>query len=478
MGTKRFQDEKFNWYLSRNLFSSYYQELQPFLLKALRFSRLRLIKKNRILLLYIQLSMAKNLSGCYKAIQDGKKEIKRIKKKIHSEINEDKKVKLEQKLEGIQIRVFAHKNVVRIIKTIIDGIVWRNLKFDRSILRLIASNRITGYIDINEPGFRGVLNIAKSIVWHRKSVVIINDISNFLRVGDLTEISKLGILIHESKAKGRRVRNIFSLLQDIKKTSKMSKQSERLLKAQTAISHRKIFIDNDQTVKIRDLKVPFKNYLNDVKKIILKAKREGFCSKKISDYLVVSCQDLIQSIKLKRNGKIKDWTDFKTAEDWEKKDFILPFTNTDSFYKNEDFFIPNMTPYSIFPFASKICSELLSGRLILTARLNISKVYGYFEENGWGVDGTSVDEFVKRGQKVESLYPDIYEAYHYDETLCVLNRGRFNLSIPATLIFRIGMDFMAAATILLEAEEVFKQAVPFKDEMSAINILGERKTWK
>lgn len=474
----QFQDTDFSWYLSRNLFSSYYKDFQSSLLRVLRFSRLRPVKRNRILLLYLQLSMAKNLSGCYKTIQEGKKEIKRIKNRIKSEINQNEKARQNEQLEGIQIRIFAHRNIARIIKTIVDGIVWRNLKFDRSILRLIASNRKTGYIDIKEPGFKGVLNIAKHIVSYRKSVVIINDISNFLRVGDLTEISKLGILIHESKARGRKVRNIFSLLQDIKKISKMSKQSERLLKAQTAISHRKIFFDNDQTIKIRDLKVPFKNYLKDVKKIILKAKRKGFFSKKISEYLVVSCLDLVKVVQLNRNRKIKDWTDFKTSEDWEDKDFILPFTNTDSFYKNEDFFIPNMTPYSIFPFTSRICSELLSGRLILTARLNISKVYGYFEENDWVVDGITVDEFAKRGKKIESLYPDIYEAYHYDETLCVLNRGRFNLSIPATLIFRIGMDFMSAETILLEAEEIFKQAVPFKDEMSAINILGERRIWK
>jgi len=343
---------------------------------------------------------------------------------------------------------------------------------------LIASNRKTGYIDINEPGFRGVLNIAKSMAWHRKNVVIINDLSNFLRVGDLTEFSKLGILIHESKAKGRRIKNIFTLLQDVSRVSKISKQSERLLKIQTAITHKKIFIDNNQTVKIKDIKVPFENYLRDVKKIILKAKKEGFFSKKISDCLIVSCLDLIKSIQLMQIGKIRDWKHFKTTEDWDEADFIFPFSNTDSFYKNEDYFIPNMTPYSIFPFPSKICLELLSGRLILAARLNISKVYHYFEENGWEVEGISLDKFIKRGKKLESLYPDIYEAYHHDETLCILKRGKFNLAIPATIIFRIGMDFMTEKTILLEAEHTYKKAVPFKDEWSAINILGERNIWK
>ena len=473
-----FKDNNFNRYLSRNLFSSYFKELQSFLLRILRLTRLSFVKKNRILLFYIQLSIAKSLTGCFKVIQEGKKEIKRLKNKIKNEINQKKRTRLEKKLEDIQIRLFANKNIARILKTIVDGIVWRNIHFDRSILRLIATNRITGYVDINEPGFRGVLNIAKSFTWHRKNVVIINDLSNFLRVGDLTEISKSGIFIHESKAKGKKIRNIFTLLQDVSRTSKITKQSERLLKVQTAITHRKIFLNSNQTVHIRNIKVPFKNYLNDVKKIILRAKSEGFFSKKITDYLVVSCFDPIKGVELKRKGKIEDWNDFKTAEDWDNTDFILPFTNTDTFYKNEDFFIPNWTPYSIFPFSSKICLELLSGRLLLTAILNISKIYHYFEENDWEVDGISLDEFIRRSQKIKSLYPNIYEAYNYDETLCVLKKGKFNLAIPATIIFRIGMDFMSAETILLEVKRIYKEAVPFDDKWNSINILGERGIWE
>lgn len=308
--------------------------MQSFLLKILKFTRLRLVKKNRVLILYIQLAIAKYLTGCYRAIQESNIEIKRLKNIIKSEINQRNKTLLEQKLESLQIRLFAHKNIVRILKTIVDGIVWRNICFDRPILRLIASNRITGYIDVNEPGFIGVLDLAKYIVWHKKSVVIINDLSNFLRIGDVTEITKSGIYVQESKGKGRKIKNIFTLLKDLRKASKISKQSERLLRVQTAISHRKIIVDNQQTIQIRNLKMPFINYLNDVKKIISKAKRDGFYSRKITDYLSVSCLDTIKSVQLIREGKIKDWNDFKTTEDWESTDFIIPFENTDTFYKN------------------------------------------------------------------------------------------------------------------------------------------------
>ena len=419
------------------------------------------------------------MTECFRAIQYGKSEIRKLKIEIRGANSQSERDGLERKLEDIQIRVFANKNLARILKTIVDGMVWRNIGFDRPIMRLIASNRKTGFIDITEPGFVGVLKIAKSIMWNRKSVVIINDLSNFLRVGDLTEITKFGVFIHEIKAKGGKIRNIFSLLHGMGSPSEISKQTERLLKVQTAITHRKILIDRTRTVHIRDIKVPFKHFISDVRKIIMKARKEGFYSKKIADYLVVSCIDLFQSVKLTREGEIKDLKKFRTAEDWDDADFIIPFSNTDSFYKNEDFFVPNMTPYSIFPFASGVCLELLSGRLILTARLNISKIYRYFEENGWIVVGISMDEMLKRVKKIKSLYPNIYEVYdNYDETLCVLRREKFNLAIPGTWIFRIGMDFMSAETILLEAEDIYKAAVPFKDEITTTNLLKERHIWK
>jgi len=112
----QFKDKNFNLYLSRNLFSSYYRELQPFLLRTLRYSRLCLIKKNRILLLYIQIAVAKYLTGCYKAIQDGKGKIKRLKNKIKNETNQQKKVSLEEKLEGIQIRYLLIKTLLESLK--------------------------------------------------------------------------------------------------------------------------------------------------------------------------------------------------------------------------------------------------------------------------------------------------------------------------------------------------------------------------
>ena len=470
-----FHDEFFNQRLSRNIFSSYYKDFLKFLYKALLFSRLPLLRRNKTFILHIQFRLANFLDGCFAAIKEGKVEAKKLKVKIGEETNKDAKSELIEALDGIQTRFFAHKNLARIAKYIADGIAWRKLNYDRSVIRLLSSNRRTVSINVNEPGFKGVLNVARGLTAQHRSCVIINDLTNFIRIGDLTEIYKKSVYIHECKQKGKRIRNIFTLLHDIKKVNNIGRQSDQLLTAQTAITHRVIIVNSKQTVRIKEIDIPFHDFLKDIKRVISKANKNGYSSKLISSYLSVSCLNLKELIQQK---KVEEWKKFQRADNWDDKDFVVPFTNTDTFYKNEDFFIPNWTPYSIFPFSAKMCLGLLSGNLILTALLNLSNLYEYFRENGWEVEGLSEGQFIRRYDPGLPLVPNMETAYQYDETLCVLKRGAFHLAIPATWIFRIGMDFVSPKTILLEAEKIFHEAVPPQSDMVAINITREKKVWK
>ena len=93
--------------------------------------------------------------------------------------------------------------------------------------------------------------------------------------------------------------------------------------------------------------------------------------------------DIIKSGENAQKENRDIWENYETNEEWDESDIIIPVLNIDFFYKSEDYFIPNMTPYTVFPFPSKICIELLNGRLLLVAKLNISEVYRLFEKNGW-----------------------------------------------------------------------------------------------
>jgi hypothetical protein len=424
-----------------------------------------------------QKKLAQELMDCGKALSKAKVEIKKIKRKLIQERDENLKSDLKNKLEQMETIKFANQNVNRIIKIIMDGIAWRNMDYNRPILRIMAENKPSGRIDINDSGFKGLLRLADAIMHSQKSIILINDLTNFIRIGDLTEKIKKNVFIHESKRRGKKLVNIFSIIKDINTNRGVSKQSFRLFKVQTAITHKKIFLDGKKEVNIQDVNIKFKNHLKKVKKIIKKAKHKGFCSATITDHLIITCVDIIKVVELIREKKCTYEDVFQFNSEWNESDFVLPFQNLDFFYKNEDYFIPNMTPYSVFPFPVKYCYELMSGRLLLRARLNITKLCEVFRNEGWEVDLVDIDNFVKKARKSGKIFPEISKMFEHDETILTLKKHSFNLSIPAVLLFRIGMDFMSAETLLDEVESIYEIAIKGKDEMNMINNLGEKKVW-
>ena len=473
-----FFDKNFNRYLARNLSSSYYQNFQPGLIRILRFSRLRFIKRNKLFLLYLQRNIAKNLSEIEKAISYGNTEINKLEEKLLIEKNENARNQIRKNVENYEIQLFANKNIRRVLRSLADGIAWRNLKFDRSIIRLMAENKSPGHIDINQKGFQGTLSLASLIVMKMKSVVIVNDLTNFIRIGDLVEIGKEGIFVHEIKKRGRKVVNIFSLIKDFKKKWGISSQSYRLLKVQTAVTHKKIVLKNGKAVSISLLKLPFKNHLKEVLKIIKLAKKKGFYFKKINDYLSVSCSYILKVIELANLENRDIWKDWEIDEGWNESDEIVPFQNFDFYYKSDDYFVPNMTPYTVFPFPAKICIELLNGNLQLVAKLNISEIYKLLKKNGWTVIPINLENIAEKIMEFKSRPPNMQNSYDFDETVCILKRGVFNLAVPSIWIFRIAMDFMSVETLIEELEEIYSKAIPFKNEWSSFNILGEQKIWR
>ncbi len=424
-----------------------------------------------------QKNLAAKLMDCSRALSDATVKIKRLRKRINEEDNDGEKNELISRLEQIENTKFANQNISRIIKIIIDGIAWRNLDYNRINFRLMAENRPSGRIDINDSGFIGMMNLADSLMRGRKSIVIINDLTNFIRIGDLTEKYKKNVFIHEVKRKGKRVINIFTILKDREMNRGISKQSNRLLKVQTALTHKKIFLENGGIVKIRNISFKFNNHLRRVRGIIKKAKKLGFYQEVIADYLVVSCMDIVKAVKIAHKSDCSVGDIYKFEDIWNELDFVLPFQNLDFFYRNEEYFIPNMTPYSVFPFPSKICLELMNGRLLLNASLNITELCKIFRCNGWEVELIDIESFISKNRRITSDFPNISKMFEYDETICIIKRGGFNLGIPATWIFRVGMDFMAAETLLEEVEAIFNLAIQGKDEWSAINNPREKRIW-
>src|SRR3970040_1063272 len=119
--------------------------------------------------------------------------------------------------------------MIKISKTICYGIAWRNLNYNQMFL--LSAARGFGYvaIDYKSKDFRGMYIVAYNISERLGSTVIINDLTRFLRIGDLTDIKDGVPFIHELKEYGKEVKNMFTLR---KVKGKISRQAVRLLELQ------------------------------------------------------------------------------------------------------------------------------------------------------------------------------------------------------------------------------------------------------
>lgn len=463
--------------LPRVLAWDYYTSWIKYLENILSASRTYKVKRNRWALLFLQEKLAEVLTKCGAAVSEGEKQRKIVVQELEKEKDTQKINKLKEKLENHTVGVIGNKQISRIARTIGDGIAWRSLDFDRPAIRLVAQNKSPGRIDISKIGFTGVKKWAVLIANKFKDIVIINDLTNFLRVGDLTEIGKAGVLMHEIKKGGKRVKNILTLSRDRQHNWGVSKQSLRVLQAQLAFDHRKIVSGNSEEVSILDLELPYNHKLEEVLKLIKLAKKSGYSQKKFGNHLFVSCTDLSKVIELERKGR--EFT-HKDETGWSKTSLVFPYSNYDTFYEKEGDFVRNMTPYSVFPFPTKICLDLMSGNLLLVSKINLDAIKEAFRKRDWKVVEVDIDKINKRNEVlIRKMFDErLLFSNQIIDSLFVVKRGRFNLNVSSVWIMRTATDFMTLDTLLEQIESIYQTSIPDIDRTVAPNLINERMVWK
>jgi len=88
------------------------------------------------------------------------------------------------------------KRLILILKQVGDSIVWRALGYNRILVQLLSEHPDTGYLD--DTVFSD-LSIAHKIIKDEGSIVLVNDLTNVLRHGDLTILGQNGCSILETK---------------------------------------------------------------------------------------------------------------------------------------------------------------------------------------------------------------------------------------------------------------------------------------
>jgi len=90
------------------------------------------------------------------------------------------------------------KALLRCLRDTADGIAWRTLNFQRHILHELAYKQPAGYLERSNVELE--VAAAASRVTDLQAHVLINDLTNFLRYGDLTIVTRDTIYLDELKS--------------------------------------------------------------------------------------------------------------------------------------------------------------------------------------------------------------------------------------------------------------------------------------
>jgi len=438
--------------LSDILHSDYYRAAVDYLTSIQRKCKDKRNRNNPSHILTIQHELLHNETKLWDLIKKGRSQIKILKIKAELSALENKKIL------SLQKHVFIHEQLIRISRTIADGIAWRSLNYNRTFLSSSSRGYAAG--DPNVGGkSKPELDWACRIFSKFNSILLINDLTRFLRVGDLTEIRPdKKIILHE--VKGRKLINIYS----IKKkglNKKLTQQEERLLELQKIAVTNSAEIDGKIT-RTMQLQTSLKTHVGKVHNLIKKSKNEIYSSQLIESFLTID----ITNFRAVSQAKNFNFDELKTKLVLQESDKLILHSNWDSFFWDiQGNFLRTMLPYSIFPLSSKDCTHLMSGHYLLKTYLNINSLKSSFIEAGYEIEETSeknldvnLSWFENNREKMFTKVKSLYQEISPDIGFFTIRRGHFSLKITPELTSKLTTEFFTFDCFLNMIEEMYNIA--------------------
>ncbi len=441
--------------ISSILASSYYKEWVDYFEKVLRATRSKRHKHKKNVLLAMQYKLAQAETLLWEKLRVGRERAKKLHEKGRLTPKEEKE------LRGLEDHILIHEQLIRISRTICDGIAWRNLNYNRTFLNSSARGFGAGSVDVNSKEFRSEFMWAHRISKALDSLVILNDLTHFLRVGDLTEIKDGVAFIHEIKKYGKDIKNMFTL-KKVQGKAKISNQAKRLLELQRIAIINKARIGGiDIGTRIMELEP--QTYTNKIKRLFRESEKKMIVSENFDDCINIEVTNF-RAIKGSKNVNVEELK--KLSPKVESKDLVLVHSNWDTFYSDEKGnFIRSVPPYSIFPFSAKDCMYLISGYYLVKYTLNVTKLKEILKKHNWEIEDrneTDLDkqiaQFEKEKDRMFLVKEGLYAHSPDDHGLFIIRRGPFSVDFDAMFYARLTMEYLTFSSFLDILEYMYSVA--------------------
>ena len=342
--------------------------------------------------------------------------------------------------------------VNKALREIVDGIVWKYFNYNRAILYILADKQPIETIRGDKGTVNNLHEFGEAFL-EENAVAIYNDITNFLRVGDVTKISEDGsIEIIEVKANKKRGGRI---------TRQKDRMSEIVEFFNTGFK-----TYDGKILKIVNSDLKQNNYLSLLSNAIKTAQNRGFESLLIGKYLIL---EIVDVLKIKDDKFISYFKSrHKTVQDeWRKNnDFVHP-----ELFINKMEYSKNCAPFSIYPFDYKTCTDIMTGQLMIMSSFNYSELFRIMKKAGWDI----VDSIIF---KSEAEINFLKEKDIKDISYLKVGKGPLSFDVPPSLLARMQFELLSPATIIGHFEEILKRGPQKEYDYSLTNFTDEKNIWR
>lgn len=339
------------------------------------------------------------------------------------------------RIEDMERCAEAAKIFVSQLRSIGDGIAWRFFNYDRAVLRLLSEHE-----PVSAPqwstGLIAELNEVQCQI-ERGYPVLLNSITNFLRVGDITIFDKTAgsFNLVEVKAGG-------------KKTSRTVRQRKYMELVQDGLDEGSHSIAGVRITKLM-AEAPLTTYVKSVENAMVEAEQNFVSSRLFGEYLalgVFAARKIIDDLSENQMQGILRSVNQRCRLVKRRRSDILLSLMSNIFATVR--FSPILAPYAVFPIHTNRRFDLLSGDFWIVSHINISGLARWLEKRGWKTksiplptEASDVDQFA---------YLPVLQVW----------KGNKGVELPLDVLAVAAMEFWMPDAIEATVISMFNQAIP------------------
>lgn len=334
----------------------------------------------------------------------------------------------EGNLKHFENEIIRNKLLIKSIKEIADGHLWRMFDFNNALMYCLGIEEDSGYLQLDSGGIRELNNWGSQINNESIAQFILNSLTNYARIGDVIVRKNNGTIeIIEIKSST---------------SSSGKKWKKRLLNQKMRRENFESFANNNigklkgEVIHIENSPITQKNHFNILQNALSECELKGVSSHIINDYLGIIIED--KSKPPRTQKEFRNLIDNISKSIKKGNDIILP---ADSQIRKK--YSPNFTPLTIFPIDENYIADLMFGKKRIYYFINISEIFRFFEKNSWRILSYFKDKNEYNNEKEKSF--------------CVMRHKELTVSVSWMRINQVIFDFLDLESLIELYEYTYKQ---------------------